>query len=95
MARGQHFLAAIVILLALTGCARGLETIGGYVEDVAATTAAFNDKVLRDGIVLVCDAPSAGALRRRWGNSPGAMAAWQTFCSVAPSAVAPVAFAEP
>lgn len=82
--------AALVAVLVLAGCARGLETIGGYVEDAAATTAAFNDKVLRDGIVLVCDAASAGALRRRWGTSPDGMAAWQAFCSSRPVAVAPI-----
>ena len=72
--------ALFIVLLFLTGCAQ----IGDAIEDAHATTVEFNDKVLRDAVILLCDAPSAGALRRRWGADPRAMAKWAAFCSVAP-----------
>ena len=67
---------SIIVLFLLTGCVG----IGEAVKKAAETTVEFNDNTLSAALVLICDAPSAGALRRRWGNNPGAMEAWQNFC---------------
>ena len=84
-------IAAIFMALLLVGCGQ----VGEYVEKAHATTVEFNDKVLRDAIVLLCDAPSAGALRRRWGDEPEMMTKWAAFCSVPPQQAPAIVFMAP
>ena len=77
--------AAVLAVVALSGCTGYEAARGKAVETLQASA----DRVLEDGIQLTCQAPTAGALRRRWGGSPEAVQAWKTFCDLALQSVAP------
>lgn len=70
-------LMLLVIVMLLTGCA---PQASGVKEDVRTTLADNADGRLAYHEWGVCDAPSAGALRRRYGDSSEKMQTWQVFC---------------
>lgn len=75
-------LLGVLVLSALTGCG----TIEAAKERGVDAVRKGADILLEDGITLVCDAPTAGSLRRRWGSDQAAVDAWKKFCDVARSA---------
>ena len=85
---GVHALqcgAAVLAIVALTSCTAVDAAKGKAVESLQEGA----DRILDDGIQLVCNAPTAGSLRRRWGSSPEAVKKWQEFCDIALQSVAP------
>ena len=70
--------------------------LSGCIAYDAARLKAYNvitdaaDRQLEDALVLICDAPTAGALRRKWGGNRDAIDSWQAFCSFNRPAVPPL-----
>jgi hypothetical protein len=70
---------------ALTGCAEWT----AFKTSVAEYGAVTADQELIAARWATCEAPTAGAVRRRFANDPDGLKAWQAYCSVKQDAVAP------
>ena len=79
-------IVALAFLVLLSGCA-GYNAARTVIYSASVDIA---DQGLGDAIILLCDAPTAGSLRRRWGNNQEAIDAWQEFCSISRRAVPPL-----
>lgn len=69
----------------LGGCAQ-YDTAKKVVQTNGAAAA---DRGLEFAVFAVCDAPTAGALRRWFGNDKDAAAKWKAFCDLKRGSVAP------
>ena len=81
----MKIIVALFAVLLFSGCA-GYKAARTVIYSASVDLA---DQGLADALILICDAPTAGALRRRWGGNTEAIDAWQEFCSVSRRAVAP------
>jgi hypothetical protein len=73
--------AGLALAAGLSGCGLiGSPQYEAVRSDVIENVRQFNDRVIEDGRLLTCDAPSAGALQRSYWQTQAGLDAWWAFC---------------
>lgn len=71
-----------VAVLVISGCAQ--------LQFATQQGAEVADGALAGGAFTICTAATVGSIRRRYGNNPEQMAAWQLFCETELNNLTPV-----